>query len=218
MRNLSLLAVTALTLAAAGLIADEPRHTGDNDQKFTDKSFVEKAAMDNMFEVKAGQLAEQRAMSPQVKQFAQRMVTDHTRANQELMALARQKGWQVPTALDQKHQELFTRLQNGGRSGNQPAAGGTGAAAGQFDRQYMEMQLKGHEKDVREFEKATQQAKDPQLKSWAQKTLPVIQEHLQMAKQITQGWSGTGTNAGTGTGTRTVPPAGGTTRPVPPTR
>ncbi|HEY1375247.1 MAG TPA: DUF4142 domain-containing protein [Gemmataceae bacterium] len=200
MRRLSLFALAAATLTAAGLLADDTTRKGDkaHDEKFSDKMFVEKAAIGGMFEVKSSQLAQQKGSSPGVKQFAARMITDHTKANQELMALARQKGWQVPTALDQKHRDLLNQL-----SQNQA---GTGPAGDRFDRAYAEMQVKAHDHAVELFEKAAQECKDADLKAWATKTLPTLKEHQQMAKQMNMHGS---------SGTTTTPPARGT-RPVPP--
>src|SRR3954451_16178643 len=112
MRRLSLFALAAVTLTAAGLLADDTTRKGDKagDEKFSDKLFVEKAAVGGMFEVKSSQLAQQMATDANIKNFAAHMVADHTKANQELMGLARQKGWQVPAALDQKHQEMLDQL------------------------------------------------------------------------------------------------------------
>ncbi len=201
MRRLSLFALAAVGLTAAGLLAQQPRqHATTGDEKFSDKTFVEKAAVGGMFEVKSSQLAQQMASSPNVKTFAARMITDHQKANQELMALARQKGWQVPTALDQKHQEMLTQLRQG-------QGGGTGPAGDRFDRAYMEIQVKAHDKTVELFEKAAQECKDADLKAWAAKTLPTLKEHQQMARQMSE--------RGTGS-TTTTPPRTGTTRPVPP--
>src|SRR5437868_7682224 len=154
MRFASLFAVAAVAVAATGLFADEPRRgEKSGTEQFSDKMFVEKAAVGGMFEVKSSQLAQQMAGSTAVKQFAARMVTDHTKANQELMALARQKSWRLPTALDQKHQEKLDQLRKG-------EGGGAGAPSDRFDRAYMDVQVKAHDKTVDLFEKAAQHAED----------------------------------------------------------
>src|SRR6478736_8280587 len=95
MRNLALLAIAATGLLAAGLFADDVRKGKSGDEPFSDKMFVEKAAVGGMFEVKSSQVAQQMATDANVKNFAAHMVADHTKANQELMSLARTKGWQV---------------------------------------------------------------------------------------------------------------------------
>jgi putative membrane protein len=172
MRYLSLFALAATALVAAGLFADEPRKKA-GDEPFTDKMFVEKAAIGGMFEVKSSQLAQQMATDTNVKTFAARMVADHTKANQELMTLARQKGWQWPTQLDQKHQDMLNQLSKNRGS--------------QFDKAYMDIQVKAHDKTVALFEKAAEHGQDTDLKAWAKKTLPTLKEHQQMAKQGSHG-------------------------------
>jgi putative membrane protein len=167
MKRLALFAVAVVGLTAAGLVADQPRKGGD--EVFSDKMFVEKAAVGGMFEVKSSQLAQQMATDANVKNFAAHMVADHTKANQELMGLARQKGWQVPATLDQKHQEMLDQLGK-----NQ---------SGQFDKAYMDIQVKAHDKTVMLFDKASKECQDADLKAWAVKTLPTLKQHQQMAKQ-----------------------------------
>jgi putative membrane protein len=171
MRNLSLFALAATGLLAAGLLADEPRK-GDKsgDERFSDKMFVEKAAVGGMFEVKSSQLAQQMATDPNIKTFAARMVADHTKAHQELMALARQKGWQVPTMLDQKHRDMLDHLSK--------------AQSGQFDKLYVDLQVKAHYKTVAMFEKAAENCQDADLRAWATKTLPTLKEHQQIVKRM----------------------------------
>lgn len=168
MTRLALFAVAVAGLTAAGLVADQPRKGGD--EAFSDKMFVEKAAVGGMFEVKSSQVAQQMATDANVKTFAAQMVKDHTKANQELMGLARQKGWQVPAALDQKHQEMLTQLSQ--------------KQSGQFDKAYIDIQVKAHDKTVTLFEKASTQCQDSDLRAWATKTLPTLKEHQQMAKQM----------------------------------
>ncbi|HEX4591573.1 MAG TPA: DUF4142 domain-containing protein [Gemmataceae bacterium] len=212
MRRLSFLALAVLGVTAGGLLAQPHQHVTSDDEKFSDKMFVEKAAIGGMFEVKSSQLAQQMAGSTAVKQFAARMITDHTKANQELMGLARQKGWRVPTGLDQKHQEMLTQLQRG-------EGGGSGVASDRFDRAYIDIQVRAHDKTVALFEKAAQQSQDADLKAWAAKTLPTLKEHQEMARQLSARGNPargtTTTNPPTG-GTTTTPPAGRTTQPTPP--
>ena len=194
MRNLSLLAIAATGLLAAGLFADDVHKGKPGDEPFSDKMFVEKATVGGMFEVKSSQLAQQKATDTNVKTFAAHMVKDHTKANQELMSLARAKGWQAPMTMDQKHQDMLNQL-----SKKQSA---------DFDKAYMDIQMKAHDKTVALFEKAAEDCKDAELKAWAKKTLPTLKEHHQMAKSV-------GQHGTTGDRTTTTPPAG-STRPVPP--
>jgi putative membrane protein len=135
-----------------------------------DRSFMEHAAIGGLAEVQEGQLAQAKAATPQVKQFGQRMVQDHTPNNQELMALAKQKGVTPPAALDSTHKQEIATLQKN-----------TGAA---FDRDYIKRELSDHQEMTSLLQQEIQSGTDPDVKAFAQKTLPVIQEHLRMAQQL----------------------------------
>jgi putative membrane protein len=135
-----------------------------------DRDFVMDAAMGGLMEVELGQLAAQKGMSDAVKQFGQRMVDDHGKANTELMTLATSKGITLPTAIDDKHRQDVTKL--------------SAMSGADFDRAYSKMMLKDHEKDVSEFEKQSMKGTDPDVKAFASKTLPTLQEHLTMARAL----------------------------------
>src|SRR3954468_10196010 len=134
----------------------------------TDKTFATEAAHGGLAEVQMGQLALQKATSPQVKEFAQRMVTDHSQANQNLMQLGKSENLNLPTQLDPKHKSEMDRLS---------AMSGTA-----FDAAYMQQMVQDHQKTVADFQKQAQSGVDPSLKSFAQKHLPLLQQHLQMAQ------------------------------------
>ena len=138
-----------------------------------ERKFVEKAAIDGMAEVELGKLAQQKAASDQVKQFASRMVEDHSKANDELKQIASMKGLQVPTALDKGHQKDMENLSK--RSG------------ADFDKKYMDHMVSEHKKDVSMFEKEAKSGKDPELKAFAAKTLPKLQEHMKLAQNVHEG-------------------------------
>lgn len=146
-----------------------------------DEKFMKDAAVGGMTEVKLGQLAEQKAASDGVKQFGKRMATDHGKANDELKQLASQKGVALPMDLDRSHQGLYDKL-----------AKLNGA---DFDRAYMKEMVKDHDKDVKAFRKQADSGKDPDVKSWASKTLPTLQEHQQQAKQVAASVQGKGSPA-----------------------
>jgi len=133
-----------------------------------DRKFVETAAKDGMAEVELGQVAQQKAQNPQVKEFASRMVQDHGKANDELKTLASSKGVQLPTETDRSHKHEADELNK--------------KSADKFDREYMEEMVKDHKKDVKEFEKQAKNAKDADVRNFASKTLPTLQEHLKMAE------------------------------------
>ena len=135
-----------------------------------DHDFLMDAAMGGLMEVELGRMAAQQGTSEAVKQFGQRMVDDHGKANQELMSLASSKGMTLPTDLDEKHRQEVTKL--------------SAMSGAEFDRAYSKMMLSDHNKDVSEFEKQSTRGTDPDLKAFAAKTLPTLQEHLQMARAL----------------------------------
>lgn len=134
-----------------------------------DKEFMIKAAQGGMAEVTLGQMASSKGMDAGVKNFGNRMVTDHSKANDELKQLALTKGMALPAGPDKESQDLAGKLSK--------------ASDQDFDKAYINAMVEDHEKDVAEFEKASSQAKDPDLKAWAAKTLPTLQDHLKMAKE-----------------------------------
>ena len=153
------LAVGAISLAVA--VRAETSSTGDSSSlSAKDKTFMKKAAKGGTIEVAMGQVAEQKAQSDDVKSFGKRMVTDHSKANDELKSIASKKGVQLPS----KEQ--------------------TGKWTS--DKAYMDMMVKDHEKDLAEFKEEANSGSDPDLKRFADDTAKMIQEHLDLAKE-TQG-------------------------------
>lgn len=135
-----------------------------------DKDFLNSAAQGGVMEVALGKMAKEKAVSAKVKAFGDRMVIDHSKANDDLRRLAANKGFTLPTEWksDQKSDsDKLSKL--------------SGAA---FDREYMSLMVKDHQKDVDEFQKSSTDAKDPDIRSFAGKVLPTLQEHLRMAKDI----------------------------------
>jgi putative membrane protein len=135
-----------------------------------DQKFVMEAAMGGMAEVELGRLAAERGSSDSVKQFGQRMVDDHSRANSELMQLTAARGMTVPATLDAKHQALMAKMSQL-----------SGAA---FDRAYAKEMVKDHQKDVSLFQKQATRAADSDLRAFAARTLPTLEEHLRMAREM----------------------------------
>lgn len=156
-----------------------------------DRDFLMEAAMGGMMEVELGRLATQQGASEAVKQFGQRMVDDHSKANTELMSLASSKGITLPTELDDKHRQHVTKL-----------SGMTGA---EFDRAYAREMVSDHNKDVAMFEKQSNRGADPDLKAFATKTLPTLREHQQMARALPGADRGAGNNNGNRNGNSNRP-------------
>jgi putative membrane protein len=153
-----------------------------------DRDFVMDAAMGGMLEVELGRVAAQRGTNESVKQFGQRMVDDHGQANQELMSLASSKGLTLPTALDEKQQQQVTKL--------------SAMSGAEFERAYAKLMLKDHEKDVKEFERQSAKGGDPDLRAFATKTLPTLQQHLELARALPGNEGSGGSNSNNSGGSR----------------
>jgi putative membrane protein len=131
--------------------------------------FVKKAALDGMTEVEAGKVALKKSQDPAIREFAQRMVTDHGKANSELESIAVRKGLTPPKQLDPEHKEMLNTL-----------AAKNGKA---FDQAYAEHMNMDHSKAIALFESATG-SNDPELAQFAQKTLPTLKEHKALAQKL----------------------------------
>lgn len=129
-----------------------------------DKAFMKDAAKGGMMEVEMGQMAQKEGKSADVKKFGSRMVTDHSKANNELMAIAKKKGFDL---------------------GNEKPKMDKMDSAN-FDKEYMASMVKDHEKDLSDFESEAKNGSDPEVKAFALKTSEIIKKHLAMAKE-TQG-------------------------------
>ena len=137
-----------------------------------DEGFLTQAAQNGHAEVEASKLAMEKASDPKVKEFARKMVEDHTQANQELEKLASSKGVDLPDgpSLLQKGKSKLMLSTADGES---------------FDRRYADsMGVEAHEDNIELFEEAVKEAEDAEVKAYAQKVLPKLQEHLKMAKQL----------------------------------
>ncbi len=210
MKSVAMVAATALTLSSSAALAQQPAGQAGQPASRTDateksevrgagsQAFVREAAMGGLAEVRLGQLASQKAGSADVKQFAQRMVNDHSKANDELKAIAQRKNISVPTTLAGEHQAVHDRLEKL-----------SGAA---FDRAYMDAMRDDHRKDLTAFRAQSQSGDDAEVKAFAAKTLPTLEAHLKLAEQThaAVGTSGekSDRNERTGsTGTRPSDPA-----------
>ena len=133
------------------------------------ESFMKEAAQGGMAEVEIGKLAAGNAQDAEVKKFAQMMVTDHSKANEELKALAAKKNVTLPADMG-PHKSDYDSLAK--------------MKGADFDREYVEGMVDDHEHDVAEFEKQAQNGADPDVKAFAAKTLPTLKKHLEAIKAI----------------------------------
>jgi len=132
-------------------------------------SFVKQAAQDGMTEVQLGKLAVQKSQDAKVREFANRMVADHSQANRDLASLAKSKNLDVPASLDSEHQSIVQTL--------------TEKSGAAFDAAYSEHMKADHSEAIALFEGASTSS-DKDLAAFAQKTLPTLQEHKKMADQL----------------------------------
>ena len=173
---------------------DTSRSAADNPANMPAlKTFAMKAADGGMAEVELGRLAAQKGSNDRVKQFGQKMVDDHTKANDNLKQAAGQAGIELPADTSAKHKQLVQKL-----------SGMSGAA---FDKAYMDAMVKDHVEDVAEFEKASKAPGNSPIRTFAASTLPTLKEHLQMAREIDSEVKGAATRSGAGSA---KPPSGGT--------
>lgn len=135
-----------------------------------DSSFVMEAASGGLMEVQAGQLAQQNATSQRVKDFGGMMVTDHSKANDELKNYASSHGITLPDSLPASMKKHLDAMKN--------------MKGSAFDNHYVSMMVEDHQKDVAKFKKESTDANDAQLKTWAANTLPVLQKHLDSIQAI----------------------------------
>jgi putative membrane protein len=162
--------VTIATLCLLSLgVAAQSSSNSSAQVSSSDKMFMDKAAQGGMAEVQLGQLATEKAQSDDVKKFGQRMVDDHSKANDQLKSLASQKSVTLPTDLNAKDKALKDRLSK--------------LSGAQFDHAYMQAMVKDHKEDIAEFQKEANRGKDSDVKNWASQTLPTLQDHLKMAEQ-----------------------------------
>ncbi len=133
----------------------------------TDKTFVKDAAVGGMTEVELGRIAAAKGASQAVKDYGTKMVDDHTKANDELKAIATPKGLTPPAALDAMHQRVVDKFSK--------MSGGVA-----FDKAYESQMVADHKKTIALFQKEAKSGKDADLRAFARKTLPTLQEHLKM--------------------------------------
>jgi putative membrane protein len=170
----------------------DAQHATTKASTIADHHFVMDAARGSMAEIELGMLASMKASNAKVKQFGERMVADHTNAHTELKALAQSKNITLPRTIDAKHRAAHDRL--GNLSGDA------------FDRAYMQEMVIAHRTMLDMFRKESQSGNDREVKAWATKMMPTIQEHLAMARSSNSGAVGT---SGRGAPTRG---AGGSSR------
>jgi putative membrane protein len=165
-----------VTFAIASVAQDPPSANSKSMSAKTsslsmaDKKFVKEAAQGGMAEVELGQLAQQKASSDDVKKFGERMVNDHSKANDQLKQIASDQGISLPSQMSAKDNATKAMLSK--------------LSGKDFDRAYMADMVKDHRADISEFEKESSSGKDPAIKDFAQQTLPTLRDHLKQAEEV----------------------------------
>ena len=137
----------------------------------TDQQFVDFAAQTDMVEANLGQLAQNQADAQPVKDYAQMLVTDHTSDYDQLKTAAQQASLNVPTAIDKEHNKaMIDPFQK--------------VKAAAFDKKYVHEMIMGHTKAIEVYKKESEDAQNPAIKSYAATALPVLQKHLDGAKDL----------------------------------
>jgi putative membrane protein len=132
----------------------------------SDRDFMADAAAGGAFEVEASQIALRKSNDGRVRSIAQRMVDDHTKANNQLLDLAKRKGGTMPPTMSADQEKMIARLNN--------------LQGSDFDREYLQQQDKAHRETIAKFKTEAKNGSDPDLRSFASQTLPTLEEHLRM--------------------------------------
>jgi putative membrane protein len=168
-RNLIPIVLSAL-VATSLLIGASANGQGLSEEE---QQFVKKAAAGGLAEVKLSELANDRASDQKVKDFAVQMVTDHTQANNELKPIAESNKIPVPTKLQGESEVAYKRLEK--------------LSGSKFDAAYIKVMVSDHDKTVTAFEDASSKVKNPDLKAFIDKTLPVLRQHQDHIHEIASG-------------------------------
>jgi putative membrane protein len=147
--------------------------------------FVTMAALANMYEIGAAQVARQRSANPQVKALAARVIEDHRKMTKELKSIVQSEEGNsqagpdsaknlnsliLPDSIDNPHRQLIDKLKS--------------ASGQQFDRMYINQQVTAHKEALLQFQSFSKYGKDPKLKDWAKRTEPILESHLRAAEKL----------------------------------
>jgi putative membrane protein len=145
-------------------------------EESVDQKFAADAAKDSMAEVELGQLALKKSDDARVREFANRMIKDHSKANQQLESIAKSRNIVLPSEPGEKLQKAMKKL--------------SGLSGKNFDQAYAEDMLEDHEEAVKLFQDYQREGTNQELREFAKQTLPTLQEHLVMAQKIETALSG----------------------------
>lgn len=150
---------------------NEAKFEDTNEAKEDDSEYLVAAAEVDMKEIELGKLAQAKATNAEVKEFAKMMIDEHTKASEELKAAAAKKNVSLPMALTEDGQDAVKDLND-----EKPGM--------DFDKKYVDMMVDGHEKTIDKMEKASEKAKEEDVRMWAANMLPTLRKHLEHAKSL----------------------------------
>jgi putative membrane protein len=163
-------AMLGMMLLAVAFLMAVPRANAATTVSTADQDFMLAAGQVNLTEIKLGEYADQNGKRDDVKEFGQRMVKDHTAINDGLKSLAAQKDVTLPDSLDATNQKMVDKL--------------TALTGSEFDKAYIAGMFKGHKKAIKAFKAESAETKDADVKSFADKSIPVLEEHLKLITAI----------------------------------
>jgi putative membrane protein len=163
-------AAAVLALTSAISFAAEKEKTAEAGKSSLDAKFIKKAANGGMTEVELGKIASQKGQKEEVKNFGERMVKDHGKANDDLKSVASKMNVQVSDKVNAKHQATIDKFSK--------------MSADSFDAAYAKEMVRDHKEDIAEFEKAQGEVKNEDLKKFISDTIPMMKEHLEMAEKL----------------------------------
>lgn len=170
-RFYSLMTAVILGFVVLGCESKTSDNAGSSDANADkDEDFAIDAVSDGLFEVQVSKLAVQKANAPEVKAFARKMVDAHAKANEELKALAGDKGIALPDVISEKQQETYYELDK--------------HAGAEFDREFIDLMVEEHRDAVNRFERQAENGEDVELKTWVQTKIPQLRRHLEEAQSI----------------------------------
>lgn len=169
-----MLFILSMCIASVNVLTAQEQKTGkaanSTPTQNSNQAFIQKAAESGMAEVMFGKLAQSQANSQKIKDYGMMMEKAHTKANQELLGLAKQQNITLPTALPAPMQSDYDALQK--KSGND------------FDKAFMDQMIADHQKAINLFEMEAKNGKNEQVRTWAENTLPTLKQHQQHARDI----------------------------------
>jgi putative membrane protein len=169
-RNIGRTIIVAAAVAFASHVGAADKMSNDKKDVRPDAAFVMEAGHDGHAEVEHGKLAQKNASRPAVKEFAQRMVNDHTKAGDELGPIAKKLGMKVPSGMSDKHAAEQKKL--------------AALTGDKFDQEYIAHMVQAHESAVTLFQKQAKHGEAKELRDFAAKTLPTLEEHLKAARAL----------------------------------